>query len=150
MNAPIYTEVNTCIVSPTIEQLNIYSYNSAVTLFVQNYIKCAQQKEQFGKKSQSYYDKINNLYYLLLYISVVNEQRQVDVNNGITNSCSTYGDLFICMIDYFKCLNIDITPLLTIFNLNCAVACSGPSGLGFEDIWDDSNDQPPCDLLIIE
>lgn len=150
MNTPINTPVLSCILNPTTEQANILTYNTAVSSFISDYLEDAKKKEYFGKPSKAYYNKVNNLYYLLMYISVINDQRQIDINNGLDNPCSYYSANFICIVNYFKCLNINILPLLSIFNLNCIVPCTGPQGIGYSVIYDDGSDQNPCTIFIIQ
>jgi hypothetical protein len=133
------TLVTDCIAIPTAEQGNINYYYRLALPYITSYIRTAQTKEMFGKEgSKEYYDFINNLYYLLLFISVVSDEKTIDINNGVDNPCSTYADEFICIINYFKCLNIDITPLLTVFGFTCT-GVSGPGGIGIMEISNNSN-----------
>ena len=149
VNININTPINACVASPTVLQNNIAYYYSLVSKYITGYMSQAKSAELFGKKSIGYYNKIDNFYYLLQWMIIVCEQRQIDLNNGITNPVSYYANQFTCYISYFKCLNIDIIPLLTIFNLSGTTACTGTQGVGNWEVNDDSGTQPPCDVFTI-
>ena len=121
--------VTGCIQNPTALQEGIAFYYRIANPFITNWLNQAQSSEYFGKESDEYYDLVNNFYYLLQFISVVRDEQQIDINNGINNPCSYYGNQFTCFINHFKCLNIDITPLLAIFGYTCT-GQSGPIGIG--------------------
>lgn len=130
MSVNINIPVTTCISAPTTMQTNVNFYYSQTLQWINTYLNTAQQKEIFGKNPTCDYNKINNFYYLLLFIQMVADQQQIDLNNNITNPCSYYADQFDCIIDYFECLNIDITPLLCIFGFYCNCSPSGTGVLG--------------------
>lgn len=134
MSTNINTSVTSCVQEPTAMQKNIaYYYYTALT-WINNYLSDAQQKEVFGRNALCDYNKINNFWYLLTYIQMIADQQQIDINNGITNPCSYYADNFTCIIDYFECLNIDITPLLTIFGFSCGSVPPLIKGVGIDEI----------------
>jgi len=145
----INTPITSCVVSPSALQSNISYYYSLVNGYITGYMAQGKSAELFGKKSIGYYNKINNFYYLLQWMIIVAEQRQIDLNNNITNPVSYYANQFTCYIDYFKCLNIDIIPLLTVFNLSGITACTGAIAIGNWVINDGMSDQPPCDIFTI-
>lgn len=126
--------VQSCIITPTEMQVDMNFYYTQALPWINNYLTEAQKKEMFGKDPTCDYNKINNFWYLLMYIQVISDQRQIDLNNELAQPCSYYADNLTCLIDYFKCLNIDIIPLLCIFGLYCNCTETGAYGVGQDEI----------------
>ena len=134
MSMNINIPVTQCISAPTAMQVSVNYYYTLVQGWVNNYLTEAQKKEMFGNDPLCDYNKINNFWYLLTYIQMIADQKQIDINNGIDNPCSYYAANFDCIIDYFECLNIDITPLLCIFGFYCDCPQTGTQGVSIDEI----------------
>jgi hypothetical protein len=121
--------------SPTTMQVETNYYYTQALAWINTYLTAAQQKEMFGKDPVCDYNKINNFWYLLMYMQMIADQQQIYINQyGTDQPCSYYQTQFTCMIAYFQCLNIDITPLLCIFGFYCNCGQTGVNGVGQDQI----------------
>lgn len=97
------------------QQATTYIYKTIVSLLSKSYIN-----ESYGKEDFSGYNLGLKLNSLLEYLTIISLRMREDENSGVDKTVEDYYTQYNldCIIDYFKCNNINIKPLLTIFKID--------------------------------
>jgi len=75
----------------------------------------------YADKSECAFNKINNIHYLMVLMAIIYYQKKMDIaNNGTDEGTIYYVEEYDieCIKKNFLCINVDISQILSIFNLN--------------------------------
>jgi hypothetical protein len=96
--------------------------------------------EIYGKDCMEYYNRINDIHYLLLYMIIIYFKRQQDQYSDIITfeANQYYAEYEIeCIRKRFKCHGMEIYPLLEVFNMQTSIEpYQGVGGIGIDIITD--------------
>lgn len=99
--------------------------------------------EVYGKKTDRI-DILASLNYLLFYLILIFQERELDSNNEGDKGSNYYRDLYKIEIvrDYFYCKGIDIDNVLNLFNLSYTNELVAQDGINFMEIDGDGITYP--------
>lgn len=97
------------------QQAVTYIYKTMVSLLSKSFTN-----ESYGKEDFNGYNLGLKLNSLLEYLTTISLKMREDENSGVDKTVEDYYKTYSldCIIDYFKCRNINIKPLLTIFKID--------------------------------
>lgn len=121
-NTSLYNTCNTK--DPNYYQELLFNAYDILTEDIIELINKAYKEDQYGKKiADNTWDTVNDINYLILYLFIINDKilRQGYLTGEISDNFRTeiLEDYKIsCVKKHFSCKNININPLLELFNIS--------------------------------
>lgn len=126
----------------------LVAYYGEVSSFLPDILTKAYDKACFGyhDKSCELYNLVNDVHYLFGLLLVLKEERNQDKDSCNSDKGSEYyfeKYKLMCVKKHFKCLGLDIQPLLNVFGLTVtSITQSSEKGINF--MYIEESPDPLC------
>lgn len=124
------------------QQFLLAKFSQIVSSFTRDQFESAISDEYFGNKPN--YDSMNDFNYLFVLLLIIDNEMNFDLSTG--NTAPWYDKIYYIekyrledVRKHFKCMGYDITPLLSLIELNDAQPPSGIDHMYIEGNPQDAN-----------